>query len=139
MFALTRLALLFFIFKLFLGMMLIWLILHISLYNVTYRILSKIITLRLKNVLQKIISPFQNAFIKERQIFDNTIIMKEIMKNLSKKKCLKRHIVILTDLKKAFDQVNYSFILNTFSNLSFPNKWCSVIKQCITLWPCHSC
>jgi hypothetical protein len=46
----------------------------ISLCNVTYKIIAKLLVNRLKPVMDSLITPYQNAFIKGRQITDNIII-----------------------------------------------------------------
>ena len=45
----------------------------ISLYNASYKILSKLLANRLKPLLGKLISPFQGGFVKGRHILDNVI------------------------------------------------------------------
>lgn len=52
--------------------------------NVLYRIFSKILACRLKKCIEKLVSLYQNVFLKSRQIFDNSIIVNEIMNNLRK-------------------------------------------------------
>jgi hypothetical protein len=46
----------------------------ISLTNFNYKIISKILSNRLKPLLHKIISPLQSAFFRGRSIHDNTIL-----------------------------------------------------------------
>lgn len=51
----------------------------ISLCNVTYKIISKILTNRLQDIMSDIISPFQNAFAKGRAITDNILLAHEVL------------------------------------------------------------
>ncbi|XP_026459699.1 uncharacterized protein LOC113360405 [Papaver somniferum] len=85
----------------------------ISLSNSVYKIISKILTNRLKPILDGLISPFQSAFIANRQIHDNIIITHEILHAFKKKKknAKNGHIAIKLDLSKAFDRLEWSFIV----------------------------
>ena len=49
----------------------------ISLGNASYKILSKLLANKIKLLLDKLISPSQGGFIKERHIFDNVILVHE--------------------------------------------------------------
>ena len=62
----------------------------ISLYNVTYKIISKILVFRLKPFMDQLITPYQNAFIKGRTITDNILLAHEICDTLKKKKGRKK-------------------------------------------------
>ena len=50
----------------------------ISLYNVIYKVISKILVNRLKLLMNDLITPYQNGFIKGRSITDNILIAHEI-------------------------------------------------------------
>ena len=62
----------------------------ISLYNVTYKIITKIMVNRLKPLMNSLISPFQNAFIQDRNISDNILLAHEIMDTIGKKRAGKK-------------------------------------------------
>jgi hypothetical protein len=58
----------------------------ISLCNIVYKIISKILANRLKVHMHKIISPFQSAFVPKRHIQDNTILAHELLHSLKSKR-----------------------------------------------------
>lgn len=62
----------------------------ISLCNFIYKIISKIMTERLKIVLPMLISPFQLAFVSRSAIQDNYIIVAEIFHCMNHKQGLER-------------------------------------------------
>lgn len=58
----------------------------ISLCNVIYKIISKILTERIKVVLPKLISPYQLAFVKGRLLQDNYIVAAEVFNGMNHKR-----------------------------------------------------
>ena len=58
----------------------------ISLYNVLFKIVSKILANRLKKVMSKCINKTKFAFVPSRQIFDNILLTHEIMHFLKNKR-----------------------------------------------------
>lgn len=51
----------------------------VSLSNALYKLISKILATRLRNVLDKFISPVQSAFIPKRHLADNIVIAYEVL------------------------------------------------------------
>ena len=92
----------------------------ISLCNVIYKTISKILVNRLKPFMDSLISPFQNAFIKGRKISDNILIAYEIMEILRKKKGRKGSFGALKiDMKKAYDRASWNFLRAVLIAMNF--------------------
>lgn len=79
----------------------------ISLIGSVYKIVSKFLAERLKGVIGKLVSSHQNAFIKNRQITDATLIANEILD--WKMKSGQPDLLFKLDIEKAFDQLNCTY------------------------------
>lgn len=82
---------------------------HISLCNVSYKIVAKILAGRLRMVLPKIILGHQNAFVPNRQIHENIILVHEVMHTLWRKQGQGGLLAAKIDLEEAYDKVNWGF------------------------------
>lgn len=92
----------------------------ISLCNVLMRILSKVMTNRLKPCLNSIISDKQSAFIQGRLLTDNALIAYEINHYIQRKTHGKYGIAGLkVDISKAYDRLEWSFLENMLEDLGF--------------------
>jgi len=79
----------------------------ISLCSTIYKIISKIITNRLKPLLQKLIHPLQGAFVADRAIQDNILIAHEIFHSFKSRKGLEDWMALKLDMEKAYDQIEW--------------------------------
>lgn len=75
----------------------------IALCNVSYKIISKIITQRLKAFMHYVVSPNQSSFIAGRSMIDNILVMQEAIHTLNNLKDRKGYMIIKLDLEKAYD------------------------------------
>ncbi|XP_071731071.1 uncharacterized protein [Rutidosis leptorrhynchoides] len=95
-----------------------------------YKILTKILSNRLANVIHKVIGSEQTAFLKGRNILDSVLIANEIIDEL---KCKKRKgLIFKVDFEKAFDCIEWDFLFNTMQFMGFGSKWISFIRACLS-------
>ncbi|KAL0848127.1 hypothetical protein Bca101_021374 [Brassica carinata] len=105
----------------------------ISLCNVVFKIITKILAKRLKKILPLIISETQAAFIEGRIIQDNILLAHELLHALnSNNKCSEDFIAVKTDISKAYDRVEWSFLRMAMKTLGFSEQWCELIMACVT-------
>ena len=81
----------------------------ISLTSSIYKIISKVLANRLREVLGSLLSPSQNAFIQGRQIQDLVLIASESLD--SRQKSRVPGLICKLDLEKAYDHVNWNFLI----------------------------
>ncbi|XP_033139542.1 uncharacterized protein LOC117131581 [Brassica rapa] len=105
----------------------------ISLCNVSYKIVSKVLCQRLKKVLPGLISETQSAFVTGRQISDNIMIAQEMFHALrTKPSGRNKRMAIKTDMSKAYDRMEWSFIEAVMRKMGFSETWITWIMRCIT-------
>ncbi|CAA7036802.1 unnamed protein product [Microthlaspi erraticum] len=105
----------------------------ISLCNVSYKIISKILSKKLKRYLPKLISETQSAFVARRLITDNILIAQEAFHALrTNPSCKSKYVAIKTDMSKAYDRVEWSFLEALMLKMGFNDKWVSWIRVCIS-------
>lgn len=81
----------------------------ISLCNVLFKIISRVMANRLKVLLPKIISPNQGVFVLGRNIYDNTILASEIANYLFRRQRGKMGFMSLKlDISKAYDCIEWA-------------------------------
>lgn len=71
-----------------------------------YKIISKLFVAKLRPYLDKIISPAQSAFIPNRWIAENQVIVQEILHSFKSNKTKPGLMAIKLDLQKAYDMVS---------------------------------
>ena len=89
----------------------------ISLINVDANIASKIPAKRLEKVLPEIIHSNQNAFVRGRSIFDAIRTIDDVIEYTKEKKI--SGILVAIDFEKAFDTLNFNFLIRTLHKFNF--------------------
>ena len=102
----------------------------ISLIGSIYKLIAKVLANRLKKVMNDLVNPAQNAFVEGRQILDASLIANEVIDSMQKRK--ERGILCKLDIEKAYDQINWKFILKVLEKMGFGNKWVNWIEWCIS-------
>ncbi|CAA7030770.1 unnamed protein product [Microthlaspi erraticum] len=105
----------------------------ISLCNVSYKIISKLLCQRLKRIFPNFISETQSAFVAGRQITDNILIAQELFHALRTNPGGRtKRMAIKTDMSKAYDRVEWEFIEAVMRKMGFAETWIRWIMRCIT-------
>lgn len=105
----------------------LWLI---SLCNMIYWIISKVISNRLKLILSKLISPKKSIFIHGRQISSGIIISHEVLHLI--KKYILRGMLIKLDLRKTHDRVQWNLLMKCLEMFGFKMDWMNLVFECIS-------
>ncbi|XP_072074409.1 uncharacterized protein [Arachis hypogaea] len=104
----------------------------ISLCNVIYKIVTKVLVNRFRPFLSEIIGPLQGGFIRGRETTENIIIAQEIMHFMRNTKSRKGTMVFKIDLEKAYDKVDWHFLEATLVRFGFPKATINLILNCVT-------
>lgn len=103
----------------------------ISLLNSFYKLLSKVLALRMEEVMGFIISPTQCAFVKGRQLLDCSLIANESIDFWLKSNF--GGLVCHVDMGKAYDHVNWGFLDWALKQMGFGKKLRFWVRVCISL------
>jgi hypothetical protein len=99
--------------------------------NLMYKSITKILANLLLPGLDDIISPNQGAFILGRSISENTLLAQEIVCGYHKQKG-KPRCTLKVDLRKAYDSINWEFILHCLLCFGAPKKFVTWTRECTT-------
>lgn len=105
----------------------------ISLCNVCYKLITRTITNRLGPALSSVIDNQQSAFVPGRLITDNVLIGFETMHWMRQNRKSKNGFAALKlDMSKAYDRVEWGFLVQIMLKMGFPSALVELIYRCIS-------
>jgi len=101
----------------------------ISLVGCLYKVLAKVLANRLQNVIGRVVSGTQSAFVKGNQILDEILIANEVVDDA--KRANKELLMFKVDFEKAYDSVDLKYLDMVMGHMNFPTLWRKWINECI--------
>ncbi|XP_044503432.1 uncharacterized protein LOC123224015 [Mangifera indica] len=86
---------------------------------------------RLKVLLPQFINKAQGAFVGGRSIGENILLCQELMQGYHKD-TLEKKCAIKIDIMKAYDSLNWDFLLAALNTIDIPQTFITWIRSCIT-------
>lgn len=68
----------------------------------------------------------------KRKITDNIVLAQEVIHTMKKDKKNSGSIGLKSDMSKAFDRDNWSYLLQVINKLGFSAEWCAMIEKCFS-------
>jgi hypothetical protein len=88
-----------------------------------------VLKIRLTKVIDKLISPFQTAFIPGRNILEGIVIAQEVLHELKVTKT--PGVILKLDFEKAYDKVSWSFLEEVMRAKGFDEVWIQWINSAV--------
>ncbi|XP_065629740.1 uncharacterized protein LOC136067578 [Quercus suber] len=101
----------------------------IGLCNMSYKVISKIIVNRLRPLLDKMVDPAQVAFVPNRWINENMVLAHEVVHSFKHTGKKKGFLGIKLDFQKAYNRMEWSFLLEVLRAFGFSSTFVNLIHQ----------
>lgn len=96
----------------------------IALANFQFKMITKVLANRLGQIVPKVISPQQRGFIRDRHISECICLASEAI-NLLDYKTFGSNVALKFDIKKAFDTIDWDFLISVLDAFGFDAKFCN--------------
>lgn len=104
----------------------------ISLCNMLFKIISKVLVNRLQKIMPHYIDEGQNIVVPSQLITDNAIVAFELLHSFKRKRMGHRGTVALKlDMSKAYDKVEWHLIQTIMIKMRFDVSWVNLIIRCV--------
>lgn len=104
----------------------------ISMCNSIYKVLGENIVDKMKNCIDRIVSPYQTCFIPGRSIHENIVVTREMLHSMHRLHRKKGLFEIKVDLSKSYDMISWKFVDNVLIEIGISDKLMKVIMEAIT-------
>ncbi|KAL0293496.1 UNVERIFIED_CONTAM: Retrovirus-related Pol polyprotein from type-2 retrotransposable element R2DM [Sesamum radiatum] len=85
----------------------------------------------MRGILDKLVSPTQNAFVPGRSISDNILLAQELFSGYNQRH-LPPRCALKVDLRKAYDTVEWDFLHAVLTLFGFPAQFIAWIMECVS-------
>jgi len=94
-----------------------------------YKVLAKVLVIRLRGVVNSVVSDSQSAFVREKQILDGILVANEAVDEAYRLK--KEMLLCKVDFEKAYDSVDLDYLDSVMIKMNFPTLWRKWISVCV--------
>jgi hypothetical protein len=99
----------------------------ICLLNISFKIFTKVATIRLNTVVDVVVCLSQTALMQGRNILDGVVTLHETFHELHSKKL--NGVILKLDFEKVYDKVKWSFLQQTLRMKVFLDEWHALINS----------
>ena len=102
----------------------------VSLLNTDYKILTKVLSRRLEKHIPSVINPDQSGFVSGRYIGENIRFIEDLVEKFDREE--REGLILQLDFEKAFDSVEWDFMIETLKAFNLGKEFISYVKCCYT-------
>jgi len=101
----------------------------ISLVGCLYKVLAKVLAIRLRAVIGLVVSDSQSAFVKGNQILDGIVIANVVVDEVRRRG--RELLMFKVYFEKVYDSVDLNYLHAVMAHINFPTFWRKWISECV--------